>query len=529
MIAVSRPAAPPAVQMAQAALLAVMLSIWAAAVVVTFFVGQRLHALPLIAATVFPVVLYASKNPRLFMLFGAVGTAFIGLSINFERRVHVGGAPSFSIELVDLFLIPLVVFMIRDRARGLAKGFQLSPVSLWWAGLIVLGVGNLILGPFRLFAGYEVFRMLKCWLLFLVIVNECVREKHFQHAVVALAAGVALNLLIAAAQYAVKGSLGLQALGEASADAVLGANLGVYLQGDVYRVSGLVGHPNLFGAYLAMLLPIFAALVFTDYPARLKLAFVALTIAGMTGLVLTLSRTGWSAYAAAMLCLVLFLYLHPALRNRWTRRKGLMVVGLALVALAASGPVIRRLTASDSGALDFRYELLGVAWNMIKAKPILGVGLNSFSYHIEYAPYGVAKMVELFGPVWPVVHNTFFLVWAEQGSIGLLLFLGLNLHLLWIAWRNTRFGLSSRITMLNVALFGAVVALLVDGFGSFYLRVPGPARVFWVIAGLIVASHYWNVRNLAARSAPIPPGPAGAIPRNGPPYSTAPQEPTCRS
>jgi O-antigen ligase len=154
---------------------------------------------------------------------------------------------------------------------------------------------------------------------------------------------------------------------------------------------------------------------------------------------------------------------------------------------------------------------------MIQAKPILGFGLNSFSYQLEgYAPYSVDRMIQLFGPVWPVVHNSYFLVWAEQGTFALILFLGLHFHLLWLAWRNTRFGLSEKVTMLNVGLFGAVVAIMVDGLGSFYIRVPGPARIFWIVAGLIVASHYWNVRNLAMRRTEMgAAGPPGSLPAAG--------------
>jgi len=41
----------------------------------------------------------------------------------------------------------------------------------------------------------------------------------------------------------------------------------------------------------------------------------------------------------------------------------------------------------------------------------------------------------------------------------------------------------------------------VDGLGSFYQRVPAPARVFWIVVGLVVAAHYWNLRNDALRRA----------------------------
>lgn len=482
-------------------MLVAVAALWAAILVIVFFSANRLYSLPLIAGTLLPLMLYASRNPRLFFLLGMVVSSVFGLSINFNRQIHVGGAPSFSIDLMDLFMVPLIVFLIRDYARGYRQDYRMSGVSGWWLGLIGLGAISILLGPYRQFAAFEVVRMLKCWLLFLVVVNECVRERHFHHVVVALAWGVLVNLLVAGLQYTLKRSLGLQALGEAAPEAVLGANLGVYLHaGDVYRVSGLVGHPNLFSAYLALLLPTFTALIFTNYGVRTKWLLALLSAMGLVGLLLTLSRTAWVAYAVAMLVLMGFLYFHPLLRLRFGLLKGGMKLGIGIAAALAAGPIINRLTTSDSGALDFRYEWLQVAWKMVQAKPIVGFGLNSFSYQIlGYTPYSTAKLVEMFGPVWPVVHNTYFLVWSEQGTIGLILFLGLNIHLLWLAYRNTQFALSEKMLMLNVGAMAGLIAIMIDGLGSFYLRVPGPARVFWVMAGLIVASHYWNVRNLAWR------------------------------
>lgn len=476
---------------------------WAAALVLVVFNGSRLYSVPMVLATLAPFVVYASSNTRLCLLWGLVFTAVFGLSINFGLRVHMGGAPSYAVDLMDFFLVPLAFFLLRDHSRGLRRGFVLSPISLWWLGAILLGLLTVLLGPFRTYAGFEVARMLKCWVLFLVLANECVRERHFEQVVMALAAAVLLNVLVAFAQFALKRSLGLQALGEASADAVAGANLGVYLEArGVYRVSALVGHPNVFSAYLAMLLPLFTAFVFAARSSAVRLFLVATVLTGILALVLTLSRAGWADYAVAMACVMAFLFLHPVLRHRWVALKWTLAGAIALIALVLSGPIVLRWTASDPGALDFRYEWLGVAWKMIQTKPLLGFGLNSFSYQLQaFTPYSTAKMIELFGYTWPVVHNIYFLVWAEQGLVGLLLFLGLNAHLVWMAWRNIGDAASPRIMMMNLGLLAGVMALLVDGLASFYMRIPGPARIFWILAALIVASHHWNLRTTALRSA----------------------------
>lgn len=485
------------------AFLATVFGVWAAVLVILLFSGDKLHALPLMAATILPAVLYASNNPRLFLLMCAVGTNVMGLSINFGFAPHIGGAASYSFELVDAFLVPLLVFIVRDHVQGRRAHFRIGTVSNWWLAAMALGLMSLTLGPFRQYAAFELLRMFKCWLLFLVIVNEVVRERQFHHVLVALGLSVAGNVAISFAQFALKRTLGLQALGEAGDEAVLGANLGVYGGGaDVYRISGLLGHPNLFSTFLAMLLPIFLALMFSDHGARARMWLSALCIAGLAALLLTLSRTGWAAFATAMVIVMGFLYVHPLLSRRGRGMKIGLLLGFVLAVLIAAPIIVTRVSESDAGALDSRYEMMGVAWRMVQAKPVFGFGLNSFSFQmLDYAPYSVGRMQEIYGPIPTVVHNIYMLVWAEQGTVGLLLFLGLNAHVLWIAYRNTRYRLSYQILLLNVGAIGAIAALLVDGLGSFYMRVPGPARVFWLLAGLVVASKYWNESNLAWRRA----------------------------
>lgn len=477
------------------------LSLWGAALVILLFGGSKLYSLSMIAATILPPALYASRNPRLFFLWGMVFSAGLGLSINFNRMVHIGGAPSFSIDLMDLFLAPLVVFLVRDFAVGYRRDFKVSWVSAWWLGLIALGVLDIVQGPMRQFPSFEVIRMLKCWLLFLVIINECTREKHFHHVVMALLAGVALNVVVAAVQFTLKRDLGLQALGEPSPEAILGANYGVYLSaGSAYRVGALMGHPNLFAAYLAMLLPIFIGLVYTSYRTSTKLLLVLVSAGGVLALVLTLSRAGWADFALAMAFLTLTLFAHPALRNRYVRLKGTMLAAMFLGLLLASGQIIQRITGSDSGALDFRQEWVEIAWHMVGDKPVLGFGLNTFAYHlVGYTQYGVGDMIKRFGQVWPAVHNIYLLVWAEQGSIGMLLFIGLHVHVFWLGIQSTRQVLSEKVFMINIGALCGLVAVMLDGFASFFIRVPASGRIFWIVIGLVVAAHYWNQRNAALR------------------------------
>jgi O-antigen ligase len=480
------------------ALVVAAAAIYASVIPVVVFGMSKLYSVPLVVGTVFPIVLYASRNPRLFFLVGMIFTSQLGLSINFRGAPHMGGAHAFSISLMDFFLVPLLVFLARDYYRGVRREFVLSPVSAWWLALVALGAYSVVVGPFREMALKETVSMVKNWILFLVIVNECVRERHFHYAVMAIAASVATNVCVAFLQFLLKRDLGLQALGEASPESTAGANFGVYGSLDgVYRVGGLAGHANLLSAYLAMVLPILIGQMYTNYrwPAKTLLALLA--AAGAAALGMTLSRSGWVAFAVSLSLLMLALVALPGIRMRHVALKVSMVAAMAGAAVAGSGPVLRRFLQSDSGAVDFRLEWVKIAWEMVQDKPILGFGLNSFVYHLEhYAPYSPARMYELFGDMLPAVHNTYMLVWSEQGTVGLFLFLGMHAQLFWIAIKMLRYGgLSERVSMVGIAGACGVLAIMIDGISSFYLRIHAPARTFWVVAGLVVAAYYWHVRN----------------------------------
>jgi len=485
-----------------AALLVGAASIYAATVTILLFQTRWVFSVPLVFASAFPLLIYASRNPRLLFLVGMVFTAPLGLSINLRGYVHMGGAHALSINLMDFFLVPLFVFLMRDFYLGYRRGFRFSTISLWWLGLIALGAYSVLIGPYRELAAFEVVRMTKEWLLYLVIINECVRQKHFHFVIGALAANAAVNAAVAFVQFAIKRPIGLQPLGEVAMASSLGANVGVYATvGEVFRVSGFAGHANLYGPYLAMLLPIFIGQLFTETRFSTKALLAAVSASGLVALALTLSRSGWLSFVVSGGILMIALFALPDLRNRYVALKVLALGLVGAMLVAGSGMILRRLTESDPGAFNFRLEWIEVAWKMVKEKPIFGFGLNSWIYQFtDYSRYSVLDLYDLFRDVFPVVHNVYMIVWSEQGTVGLLLFLALHANILWIAIKNLRYrGLSDRVSLLSIAAGCGVLAIMVDGMSSFFVKVQAFGRVFWIVVGLLVATHYWNLTNQALR------------------------------
>ena len=91
------------------------------------------------------------------------------------------------------------------------------------------------------------------------------------------------------------------------------------------------------------------------------------------------------------------------------------VVSTLLGALAKADGEFR----TDDKAFDSRFDLAGVAWEMIQAQPFTGIGLNSFEECMtHYDPNHIAHIIR------QPVHNGFLLVAAESGIPALLILFG---------------------------------------------------------------------------------------------------------
>lgn len=469
----------------------------AALVVAVGLSSGRGPALAAVGAVALGGALWASGNPRLACLWGVGLTAPLGIAKRFHPMPHMGGAGAYAIEAVDLFLIALLIFQWRDARRG-GPRLVMPALAYGWVAMILLGLIDALTGPYRQLALVEAVQMAKSLALFLLLIGELTRVRRFLHLFAALALGLGLQAALGIAQYAKKGDIGLQFLGEATMTTLEYANRATYMDGGAtFRIGGLLGHPNILAGYIAMLAPMLLAMLMTRLSMARKLAIGAVLVLALVALLLTLSRSGWLAFALAVPIVMGLM-----LRERRSRQRALAGTMIALGAglagaLAFAPAIVRRFTQSDPGAVDFRWDWMGVAWAMVRDHPLLGVGLNSFVLHLPGRTIhgGTDGLTRSFGANWPVVHDIYLLIWAEQGTIGFLCFLLLLAGLLRTAGRNTRHCADPLLFALNAGALAGLCANLLDGFGSFFLRQMPGARLFWILAAIIVAIQVWQRRN----------------------------------
>jgi putative inorganic carbon (hco3(-)) transporter len=466
------------------------------------------------AAVVSLVLLSLARNPRQVCLMLVFACAPLGMRITFHRFPHMGGAGAIFIDLVDPFLLLLLYWQWRDaRAKvGAKTGSQWHvPPAMWfWAGMTLLGVLSVLIGPLRSVSLNEVVRMAKLLLLAVVVFNEVVERRQFQQVIVAISLMVILQSAVALAQYTMGQQLGLQFLGEATDEDIEALSAATLLTGAfVYRPDGLLGHSNLLAGYLAMNLPVMVALLLAPVARRLKVLLTVALLLGQLALVLTLSRTGWIEYAVAFVLVLALGAVHPVSRRRYTHVRVVVAGITALLALAMSPVIVQRITDTDPTAVEYRLEWLQVAARMIQDNPVLGIGLNSYTY--RQLPYGKDRtpeeMTERYGQLWPAVHNSWVLTWAEQGTLGFLLWVAVHVAVLREGAKNLRIR-DPMMHALAVGLMTGFIAIMIDGLASFFIRTEAPGRLFWIGAALILACGRW--RRLNEPAAAVVPVTAGS-------------------
>lgn len=247
-----------------------------------------------------------------------------------------------------------------------------------------------------------------------------------------------------------------------------------------YRVSASFKTYGLFAAFLAVTLPSMGALAwnaFKENKPRLQIAFLGLlTGAGVLALFLTRSRGAILAFAGSLVILLL-------LKRCWKVLLLLAVLLVTLFFVLPRGMIIHLDADNREQSLVERFYLWDRAVNVIRAKPIGGIGINT--YAVGHAKYDKTQN-------WRVrnyyAHNGYLQIGAETGLAGLGLFL-LGLWFLirraLLRMRASPGGLGSSQ---SEAVLTGVFAFLIMSLVDTVMHNNQSVTLFWLWLGLLEAS-----------------------------------------
>jgi O-antigen ligase len=329
--------------------------------------------------------------------------------------------------------------------------------------------------------------MVKMLVLFIALCQELNTPRRLVHWCSALTSGLFVNAVVGLIQARYRLTLGLADLGEPSAN-VTKTLAATSLKGiEVWRPGAFLVHPNIFGIFLAVLIPLTIAGFLLRSGRVMRIWFMISSLLGMAALIATESRSAWISFCAALTLFLGLTLCHRKLRQRSTAAT-LAVIVLVIGVIAVEHTVIlRRIMDSQAEALEFRGIFNDDARKMIADKPLWGFGLNSYVLNVPlYSKYQ-------YGSWPPPVHNIYYMWWAETGLIGLLVQLSMWGLLIWKSIGNLRVR-DETMFAINAACLAGMLAFILDGFVSFSLRITPTLKVFWALSAMIMAIHYWRYR-----------------------------------
>lgn len=307
----------------------------------------------------------------------------------------------------------------------------------------------------------------------------------------ALVVGLVWNTVLAGAQVAVQGSVGLVAPGEFALNPGAAGTAIVQADGIRWlRPYGLLPHPNILAGYFALAL--LASLVWVlSKNRRLWLAGMLIFMPGLWAFLLTFSRSAWLGLAAGALAILPLLW-RLSLHSRQIRLRFAIFTGLAMIAVGLFAALYWPFLTARAGISGESVELRSISDRAVYTEfalraadeaPLIGLGIGNFpwraTWYLQFTDYDLQGQP---------AHHVFLSAWAELGLVGfallaLMLAFGMEVALRAVRTRYIASVQSSSDkrrgeppvrpdtdseTLARAALLGGVIALVVIGLFDHY-------------------------------------------------------------
>lgn len=441
---------------------------------------------PLAAAAALVAVILRHPGAGLVLLVAAV---YLNLS---QVLVRDHGFPS----LLQILVVPLFLAAVVERAGRSGP----IPVSTFRRGhhlllfLVALHVGAILLSTTvavdRELADERVVEVSKGFVLVgLIVLLGTTRSRLRRVVWTLLGAGCLLGGL--AVVQAVTGDFGTDFGGLARVKHA-------HIHGNVFqpRIAGPLGDPNYFAQILLVLVPMALFLGWREPNRRWRVLALAAGGVILVASVLTYSRGGALALGVVLLLSVL------------VNGINVRMLGGGLALLLAAGfllpqdfterlaTVVEIVPGQEDEVLQrdssFEERLLlgGVAWEMFRAQPLLGVGAGNYTVHFDDYVHQVGSTARDYGGAdemrYP--HNLYLELGAEGGIVALTTFLLVMGGILALLVRARRAFLAAGDGYL--AGLAAAVAIGLVGYLISSVFLHGHfQRYLWLLVGLGAALY----------------------------------------
>jgi len=374
-------------------------------------------------------------------------------------------APALANSFIGIFSVLFVIKKLITR-----KPFSTNRLTLVFFGLFFAASVISIINSVSYSSSFQgIIKLLKYILIFLVCSEEIRDKQHINRVIVSICSGVCLAAIDALWQMV----FGYDFIHHIAIQSAIG----------LPRPTASFPNPNVFGIYMTAFTPLIFGLTFFYFKGRNKLLMFFVSVLGLAGVFLTLSRgAGLGTYLA-----ILFL----SIANK-KKLFALILIGILIIFPFVMPKDIKQWAKEiNYNPIVFmlnqeRISIYNNTINMIEHHPFIGVGLNTFSKNYgKYKTEAAEKYAHTPDTIY--AHNIYLQTAGEVGLLGLAMFLLFLFQVFRVILKASR-KLSDeylRITVLSLA--ACLIAFLVNGLTETSLYYPRVSMIFWYLIGFGLA------------------------------------------
>lgn len=411
------------------------------------------------------------------LLLVAVATITLPIKKHFDVHPGIVGWPGFRVSAADLPLLLLLPLAALGWWYRRVRNAVPPAVLVIYGALLLQYLVSVLHAAQPEVASFEYASAVHA-LMLAVLVAALFRRSMVMPVLGLIAAQVIVHTAFAMAQAATGRPLGAQWFTDVSL-------VEESLRSGAVRIRpiGLFDHPIVYADMLMLWLPVLGAGLFIPAGRAWRTFLCAALAMGAAGLALTLSRGAWIATVVAGTSLFALALFAGLLSRRQVTRIVTAGAVVALLLAAAFGPrAYERLTASDEGNLNVRFELNWIALRMIAAHPFTGVGLNHVVDEMDaYDPANVKARLP--GPT----HNVYLLEGAEAGLPATILLAALFATIITIGVRRLPAVPHLDSRWMAAALVAGLIGFAVAQLADFSHRLEPLRSLLWMNVGLLFA------------------------------------------
>ncbi|MDI6756763.1 MAG: tetratricopeptide repeat protein [Endomicrobiia bacterium] len=265
------------------------------------------------------------------------------------------------------------------------------------------------------------------------------------------------------------------------------------------------GNPNFLSSFLVVLLPMALARYLAADDTPTVWAYFVCVFAYAISLTVTLTRSSWAGAAAGLVVFFLLGRGMSALAARSTRKRLAVLGGAVILAVMLWPhpksadkyvPAVYERFAEIKGAgrgvygpLHQRFLIWSCAWQMTSENPVIGRGWGLFELFYPYyqGKYLFVKAYKDLRTHANNSHNEILEIISQTGIVGFGIYIWMLAVIIISGISAARASADGSRRLMNAAMLGGVVGMLVDNLMNVSLHFAVPAFLYWWVVGSLSA------------------------------------------